>query len=57
MTACTPPAAVGRVLRVDAASLQATPRRVFKNPRCTDCSEVARHRVPVVLTGPQIPHG
>lgn len=57
LTGFAPPAAVARVLRVDATSLQASPQRVFKNPRCSHCSEIARHRVPVVLTGPQIPHG
>lgn len=49
-----PSSVVGRSHRLDLRTLAATARRVLRVPRCPDCSELARHAFPAVLTGPQI---
>jgi bacteriocin biosynthesis cyclodehydratase domain-containing protein len=56
LTGCAPSGAVGRSVEVNPRTLGLSGRRVLKLPRCPDCSEVARHRVPSVLEGPQIPN-
>jgi bacteriocin biosynthesis cyclodehydratase domain-containing protein len=56
LTRCAPSGVVARSVVLDARTGAISTRRVFKLPRCPDCSEVARHRVPAVLAGPQIPN-
>jgi hypothetical protein len=55
LTGCAPSGLVGRAAVVRTTNGGLTARRVLKRPRCPECSEVARRRVPSVLVGPQIP--
>jgi bacteriocin biosynthesis cyclodehydratase domain-containing protein len=56
LTGCAPSGAVGRSIEVSPRTLALFPRRVLKRPRCPDCSEIARRRIPAVMEGPQIPN-
>jgi bacteriocin biosynthesis cyclodehydratase domain-containing protein len=56
LTGCAPSGTVGRSVEVSSRTLALCARRVLKHPRCPDCSEIARHRVPAVMEGPQIPN-
>jgi len=56
LTGCAPSGAVGRSMEVSSRTLALCARRVLKLPRCPDCSEIARHRIPSVMEGPQIPN-
>jgi bacteriocin biosynthesis cyclodehydratase domain-containing protein len=56
LTDCAPSAVVGQSVEANQAAMTFTARRVLKFARCPDCSDIARHRAPSVMTGPQIPN-